>query len=299
MKRITTLLLIAGLFFSVKIKAQSWASAVWALDVDTTAVTVGNVNALDQKLTDTLSIKDFTGSPAFGTAERLYYGGLEWPAETAPEFNRYVQFVVMPKPGYNFTVDTVAYYWGCYGTHGHFHANSYWDTDTLFYTKHMLDTTTAGLPDLRDNPVPDTAFVINTTIKDGGEFVLRFFPWYDLGGSSSKYFCLYNVRIFGTTSPATAVKESKEIPAQFQLKQNYPNPFNPSTTIDFSLAKSGYTTLIVYNLLGQRVKTLIAGNMSSGLHSFDFNASALNSGIYFYKLTSGNQTSVKKLILMK
>ncbi|NWF90547.1 MAG: T9SS type A sorting domain-containing protein [Ignavibacteriaceae bacterium] len=92
---------------------------------------------------------------------------------------------------------------------------------------------------------------------------------------------------------------SNSIVNTFELKQNYPNPFNPATQISFSIAKDGFVKLVVYNLLGQEVKTLINRNMEAGSHSVSFNASDLQSGIYIYKLTSAGSTLTKKMMLVK
>jgi hypothetical protein len=94
-------------------------------------------------------------------------------------------------------------------------------------------------------------------------------------------------------------------PNEFSLSQNYPNPFNPSTKIDFSLAVDSKVSLKVFNVLGQEVASLINNNnLEAGLQSVDFDASALNSGIYFYILKAENAEgknfiSTKKMILMK
>lgn len=88
-------------------------------------------------------------------------------------------------------------------------------------------------------------------------------------------------------------------PTKFELGQNYPNPFNPQTTIDFSLAQTGYISLKVYNLLGQEVMTLIDGVETAGPHSVFFNASSLPSGVYFYTMKSGDFTDTKSLMLVK
>jgi len=86
---------------------------------------------------------------------------------------------------------------------------------------------------------------------------------------------------------------------QFELSQNYPNPFNPSTTIYFSLPQSSNVTLRVFNTLGQEVKTLLNQYMVTGAHSVKFDASDLNSGIYFYKLEAGQFAEVRKMMLVK
>jgi hypothetical protein len=92
---------------------------------------------------------------------------------------------------------------------------------------------------------------------------------------------------------------NSNIPTDYTLGQNYPNPFNPTTSIDFSLPKSGYMTLKVYNILGQEVATIFQGFQKAGSFKADFNASKLVSGVYLYRLESGNISITKKLILMK
>jgi len=103
----------------------------------------------------------------------------------------------------------------------------------------------------------------------------------------------------GTYSFSEIVNVDVTAPAEFGLAQNYPNPFNPETNIKFSLPKSSEVTLKVYNALGQEVRTLINQFMESGLHTINFNASELNSGIYFYKLDAGQFSEVKKMTLIK
>jgi hypothetical protein len=89
------------------------------------------------------------------------------------------------------------------------------------------------------------------------------------------------------------------LPSEFALHQNYPNPFNPTTTIRFSLKEAGVTTLKVYDLLGREVATLVNEKLTAGYYAKPWNASGFATGVYFYKLTSGKSTQVKKLLLMK
>jgi len=93
------------------------------------------------------------------------------------------------------------------------------------------------------------------------------------------------------------------LPEDFSLEQNYPNPFNPATKIKFSIVESGLVTLKVYNLLGQEVVTLVNETLNSGVYNIDFDASSaaggLTSGTYLYKITAGNFSSSKKMLLVK
>lgn len=92
---------------------------------------------------------------------------------------------------------------------------------------------------------------------------------------------------------------SNTIPQQFQLRQNYPNPFNPSTTIEFSLPKSNYVNLTVYNFLGEEVVTLVAEELGAGEYRYSWDAHGYASGVYFYKLTAGTHAETRKMILLK
>jgi hypothetical protein len=101
---------------------------------------------------------------------------------------------------------------------------------------------------------------------------------------------------------ATSVQSQDDpaVPRVFALNQNYPNPFNPSTTITFTLAKDGITTLKIYDMLGREVATLVNGDQKAGvINTVTFNASKLSSGVYFSRLVSNGSVQVKKLILMK
>ncbi|MFN3873921.1 MAG: CotH kinase family protein [Ignavibacterium sp.] len=95
--------------------------------------------------------------------------------------------------------------------------------------------------------------------------------------------------------------EEEFSPAGFSLEQNFPNPFNPITTIKFVIPNEvrNLVTLKVYDLLGNEVATLVNEEKSAGIYNVNFNASNLSSGIYYYKLTAGNNSSVKKMILLR
>ena len=93
--------------------------------------------------------------------------------------------------------------------------------------------------------------------------------------------------------------EDENFPAEFSLNQNYPNPFNPLTHISWQSPTSGWQTLKIYNVLGNEIATLVDEYRNSGYYELEFDASNLPSGIYFYKLNTGNYTDTKKLILLK
>ncbi|WP_340106251.1 cohesin domain-containing protein [Rhodohalobacter sp. 8-1] len=97
----------------------------------------------------------------------------------------------------------------------------------------------------------------------------------------------------------TTVEPSSGIPGQFVLEQNYPNPFNPTTTIQFGLPEAGDVSLEVFDMTGRRVATLVNENKSAGWHNVTFDASNLASGMYIYRIQSGNFISTRKLTLIK
>jgi hypothetical protein len=86
---------------------------------------------------------------------------------------------------------------------------------------------------------------------------------------------------------------------EFYLGQNYPNPFNPITSINYSVPKTSYISLVVYDVLGREIKTLVNEEKLPGSYSVQFNGSSLSSGIYFYAMRTKNFNAIKKLILLK
>jgi len=97
----------------------------------------------------------------------------------------------------------------------------------------------------------------------------------------------------------SGINDFVEIPKQSMLIQNYPNPFNNSTNISFDLPKDDLVNLSVYNAKGELVKTLVSGNQSAGMQSVTFDANGLNSGVYYYKLQTGDNAMTKKMLLVK
>ena len=97
----------------------------------------------------------------------------------------------------------------------------------------------------------------------------------------------------------TDVGDLPGIVEAYALEQNYPNPFNPSTIIRFSIPEQTNVTLKIFNSVGQEVASLFNGEVSAGNHEVNFNASALSSGVYFYRIQSPSFTETKKMILIK
>ncbi|MCF8241755.1 MAG: T9SS type A sorting domain-containing protein [Melioribacteraceae bacterium] len=119
-----------------------------------------------------------------------------------------------------------------------------------------------------------------------------------------QYFSFSNYKLVPRTNDdfvghVTDVKDEALTAEKYSLAQNYPNPFNPTTNIQFSIPESGLVTLKIYDVLGQEVMNLINQEMNRGVHRIKVDASQLSSGIYFYRLDTGNFTSTKKMLLLK
>ena len=89
------------------------------------------------------------------------------------------------------------------------------------------------------------------------------------------------------------------LPGEFSLSQNYPNPFNPSTTIRYALPERSHVTLTVFNTLGQQVVTLVGGEVEAGYHEVTFDASEFASGVYLYRLTTGDYVQTRKVVVLR
>ena len=135
---------------------------------------------------------------------------------------------------------------------------------------------------------PDMVFDTATMWTPGNQVVIG-------GGQHDLLF-----RISGAVDTTVNIHTiGAEIPDGYSLKQNYPNPFNPSTSVEFSIPERQFVSLKIYNILGEEVKSLVDQNLSPGNYRYDFDASALASGVYFYRLSSSRFTQVKKMLLVK
>ncbi len=105
------------------------------------------------------------------------------------------------------------------------------------------------------------------------------------------------IRAYATSEPTST--PSNDIPEGYALSQNFPNPFNPTTNIEFAVPTSQQVTLEVFNVLGHKVATLVDGVVSGGSHQVTFDASALSSGLYIYRLTAGDVMMTNKMSLIK
>ena len=309
-KLFTSMIFVFVLFFAQNYLAQTAASVQWDCVADQkVTTTVGNVLGQPEVGSTGFYVRDYTGGnsngPLSSTHQRWWpydstaKAAVSWGLETDQVNTRYVQFQVSPKSGNDFTVTACTLYMAAGGTNL-MRANVSYSLDASFASPTLINTGAIMLKQGSANP-QDTVITFsgNVKVSNGKSFYLRVYPWYTGSNSTSKYVYLQAIKIEGTTSTASAVKDLNLMPTEFSLNQNYPNPFNPSTKISFSLAHDGNAKLVVFNILGEKVATLVNSNMTAGTHDVSFDASTLPTGVYIYQLTSANQSIVKKMVLIK
>jgi|SRR4030095_3200595 len=118
--------------------------------------------------------------------------------------------------------------------------------------------------------------------------------------------CVINGILYGDTNTFVGIHQiNSQVPDKFSLSQNYPNPFNPLTNIKFQMPKSGFVKVIIFDVLGKEVQTLVNQQLSPGTYEADFDGSNLPSGVYYYQLTISNEqlsilfNETKKMVLVK
>ncbi|MCB0720775.1 MAG: T9SS type A sorting domain-containing protein [Ignavibacteriae bacterium] len=134
----------------------------------------------------------------------------------------------------------------------------------------------------------------NSSLPSGA--LIDEFRFYRRALDSSEVAATWNIQL---PIIVQSVHHQSGIADDYRLIQNYPNPFNPETRIDFSIPKSGYVNLKVYNSLGQEVSTLVNKELSAGNFSVNFNGAGYSTGVYYYTLITDGFTETKKMLLVK
>jgi len=169
--------------------------------------------------------------------------------------------------------------------------------DVRYQSGKILEDISKNSKDIKissaDYPVTIKVNGIEATIKDkiGGRIVNKVLR-------NGEALIIYNKGITTIEILGKVLSES-QLPMEYTLYQNYPNPFNPTTKIKFALPNNELVMLDVYNILGEKVKTLLQQNMEAGYHEIEFNAENLSSGIYLYRINAGSFNSVKKMVILK
>ncbi|MFH1236542.1 MAG: peptidoglycan DD-metalloendopeptidase family protein [Parcubacteria group bacterium] len=139
--------------------------------------------------------------------------------------------------------------------------------------------------------------MVEVTLSNGYKVVKAYDRTNHLLWTSPQYSAKV-VAVYDETEQGEAQKETI-IPASFTLSQNYPNPFNASTVIGYELTDAGHISIDVFNILGQKVTSLVNDWQEAGKHTVSWAAYQQSSGIYFYRIQAGNRTETKKMVLVK
>ena len=169
-------------------------------------------------------------------------------------------------------------------------------------TKYRLQVATDNVftAIVTDTLLIDTAATLATPLAASGDFYWRVNAQ-NFGGASS----YAGPRLFSTGTVLSVDEPVGGAPKVFALMQNYPNPFNPTTTISYDLPKTSYVRVVIYDVLGRVVATLVDGVQAANSYRLEWNASNVASGMYFYRMNarsadnSGDFSAVKKLLLLK
>lgn len=167
------------------------------------------------------------------------------------------------------------------------------NTPQLGYNSHSNLTTTGAIGNNSEYMTPaNNEWATKILLMPTGTNKVRFMA-YSVFGNNMFIDDITAGPATGTGTPIAL------IPEKYELSQNYPNPFNPSTKINFSLPKQGFVTLKIYDVLGKQVAELVNEIKPAGFYAVDFNASALASGIYFYRIESVDFIETKRMMLIK
>jgi hypothetical protein len=221
-----------------------------------------------------------------------------------PDFLYYLKNTVTPAPtttlGLPADTNTPASPSGLIGIAGNQSATLKWNKNTEFdlakyyiYRNTTNNPATSTLIDSVFGTPPDTNYT--ATLLNNGT------PYYFWVKAVDR-FCSFRVSGFSNmviVTPVIVAPIQKGIPKLFALHQNYPNPFNPVTKILYDLPKGTIVRLVVYDITGREVETLVNEYIAAGYHETEFDGTNLASGVYFYKLEAGSFTDQKKMIVLK
>ncbi len=161
-----------------------------------------------------------------------------------------------------------------------------------------------------DNPEMNNAVTVgnlnsnNVELTNLSEYTTYYWRVRSQTSGKGDYSIYSNVESFSTGDDITGVEEENTIPTEYYMSQNYPNPFNPTTNIKFGLPNNANVKIVIYNILGQEIKTLINKDLNAGTYNLVWNGTneagiKVPSGAYLYRITAGNFVETKKLMLIK
>ncbi|MBE2217085.1 MAG: T9SS type A sorting domain-containing protein [Ignavibacteria bacterium] len=165
-------------------------------------------------------------------------------------------------------------------------------TNTLFDDSAAVSISTGTAP-FTGSFTPETPLNVYNGAEVHGNWI---FKVNDQAGGDTGHVERYCLNIIYN---AILALNNNQLPVKFELGQNYPNPFNPVTTIKYSVPKQSIVRLVIYDIIGREVKTLVNEMRAAGTYEAVFDASQIASGVYFYRMESGDFTDVKKLVILK
>jgi hypothetical protein len=168
-----------------------------------------------------------------------------------------------------------------------------WIADTMATSYHIQVSTSTGFLTTVVNDTTDTATMVVPHLD-----LTRTYYWRVCSGNADGEGNYSEIWQF--TTGATGIEQTHQtLPKEFNLSQNYPNPFNPTTKIQYSIPKQSFVSIVIFDMLGHRIRTLVSEMKSPGIYNLTVDGSSLASGMYFYTMKSGNFTMSKKFVLMK
>jgi len=147
-------------------------------------------------------------------------------------------------------------------------------------------------------PVLDTTGLADTLLAIGPLQPTTIYFWHVKAANAAGTSAWSATFIF-RTDIQSGVSTQEEVPSEYGLTQNYPNPFNPVTTIRYQIPAAGRVTLVVYDLLGREVDTLVNEDHAAGRYQVTWNAANRSSGVYFLRMTAGSYVAVKRMMFIK
>ncbi len=235
------------------------------------------------------------GPGPLGAIQRWWLDA-NWPDESAPNPDRYIEFAVGTDAGFVFDADVISLYMGSHGT-SNMTASLYYATNAAFSDSVALVEALA----VPRSTLDFFSYDIDLTVPEGETLYFRIYPYLPDGSTSAgKYLLLQAATIGGTAIDANAVA-TEELPDAMRhvLHPSFPNPARSTATVRYELAEATEVQLELFNILGQRVGTLAQGLRTPGLHDATIDAHELAAGVYFVRLRAGSQTLTQQVVLAR
>jgi len=272
----------------------------WSLtEADTTSVTATGDNLGGAPVRSAgIMIRNYAddsdpGPGPLGAIQRWWLDA-NWPDEMEPNPERYIEFAAAADAGDAFDADSIALYLGSHGT-DNMMASLYYDTDPDFSDAVVLE---ANL-DIPRSQLGHFSYDLDVAVEEGDSLYFRVYPYLDGGSTSAgKYVLLQAVTLAGSAiDPTTIATESVPDLPSFVLHPSFPNPIRTVATVRYEMAEAAEVQIELFNVLGQRLRTLAEGIRVPGSYAISVDASELASGVYFLRMRSGEQALTQQVVV--